>query len=123
MELVVADEHLAVAGAVDLDPRISLPGSHRRHVTEKHAPSGAPEDFTGGGVVRGKVAEGFRRTAGLDECLRDTKRTPWFRAPGFERDGCLQRDGGNPERVHSRRVARQHDAERLRPWIKAERVP
>src|SRR5581483_5882909 len=60
--------------------------------------------------------------AGFDHRLNDAIRGPGLGAAGFEYQRDLHRDRRNPERMDAGRIARQHDAERLRAREKADRM-
>ena len=100
------EQHLAVAGAVHLDPGVGVPGAGRGHVAEDHPPPAAAEDLAGPRVVRGVEAEGLGRRARGHEGLDEPVGRPRLGGARLEDERRLERDRGDPERVHAGRVAR-----------------
>ena len=120
LEHVVANQDLAVAGAVKLDARIPFPAANRRHISEEHAPPGPAQNLARARVIRRVVAEGLGRTAGFHEGLRNPERRPRLGAARLHHQRNLQRDGRHPERMNARRIAREDHAERVGPRVEAQ---
>ena len=120
LDLVLADEDLAPTRPVQLDGRVVGVLSGGGLVTEDERPSAIAEDGRRSVVVGGVEAEGLRRHARGDERLDQPVRRPRLFSAGFDDDRRLERDGGDPERVHRGRIARHHEAERRSGGEEAE---
>ena len=110
---VLADDDLAIAGAMHFDTGIALPKLRGAGVAEHHAALALAQNLAAAGVIGGIVAEGLRRRAGLDQRLDDAIGRPRLGAAGLQHQRHFQRKRGNPERMHARRIAGQHHAQRI----------
>ena len=109
--VVVAEEDLAAAGAVDLDiPERGIP-PHGGVAAERDGAAGAEEHRVAAVMAGGVEAESLAREAGGDHGLHDAERGERILAAGLEHDRDLHHERGEPERVHAGRVAGQQHAE------------
>ncbi len=111
LQLVLAEEHLAEARAVDLHPRIAAPWADRGRVAEQQRALAAQQDLGGAGVIGGIERERRPGTTRRRQRREQAQRRPGLVAPGLERQPDAQRRRRQPQPVHSRRVAGQHGAQ------------
>ena len=115
VDLVVAQQDLAEAGAVGLHARVALVLLDGRRAAEDQA-ARAVLQHRGADVARrrDRCAMASLGDAGLEERLRHAIRRPRLLRAGLEHQADLQRDDRQPERVHAGRVRRQHHAQHRR---------
>ena len=94
VDAVLTDHDLAVAGAVDLDARITLPKLGGRDVAENHSATALPQDLSAARVIGGIVAERLRRGTGLNQRLDDAVRVQGSALPGFSTNGVFMAKAG-----------------------------
>ncbi len=109
--LVLAEEDLAPARAVDLHPIVGDPGLDGLGVAEDHRATAVEEDAGRAVVAGGVEAERLRWTACGGESLADAVRRPRLARAGSEHQRDLEGDRRNPQRVDARRVRRQNDSQ------------
>ena len=114
LDLVFTDEDLAEAGAVDGKFRVVPILRDRAGIAEDERAPAQLHHLARALVVGGIKAERLRRRARRDECLNEAERRPRLLAARLDDDRRLERDGGQPERIHRGRVARHHQSERVR---------
>ena len=120
--VVVADENLAAAGAVDLDVTVRGVFLERGVVAERDRAAGAEEHGIAA-VVRGRVeAERVAREPRGDHRLDEPEGRERILAAGLEPHGNFHRECGEPERVDPGGIAREEHAQavRLREKIHVE---
>jgi hypothetical protein len=87
---------------MDLDTGIVLIGSRGGCVTEDHGSINRAKKLAGAGVIGGVESHGFTRNARGCHGFDDAQRRPWLLATWLEHDRRLQRQRGNPKRMHAR---------------------
>ncbi len=108
---IVAEQNLREARSVHLHAGVAAVLIDRCLPTEHHAASAFLEN-RGADVVLARVdRDRFTRHAGREERLGDAIRRPRFLGTRLQHQTKLQRNDRKPQRVHARRVRRQHQAE------------
>ena len=111
---VVAQQNLAEARAVGLHARIALVALDRGRAAEDHAPRATGQhgraDVAAAGINRNRLG----RNARLDHRGRHAIGRPRLLRAGLEHQAHLHRNHRQPQRVHARRIRRQHQPQRRR---------
>ena len=108
---VVAEENLREARAVRLHVRVAAIEIHGGLAAEDQA-AGHATEHGGADVGAARIdADRLARNAGGEERLGHPVRRPGLLRAGLEDEADLHRNDRQPQRVHARRVGRQHEAE------------
>ena len=74
--------------------------------------------------VVGRIeTKGLARRARFDQRLNDSVRRPGLSAAGFQDERNSSANAGNPKRMHTGRIVRQHDAQRFARGKKLNECP
>ena len=97
LDLVLADDDLAPARAMNLHTRIALVHLCHGHVAEDKIATAEFDDFATAFVIGGIKTKGFWRCTCGDEGLDEAKRRPGLLTARLDDHRDLQGDGGQPE--------------------------
>ena len=121
VDLVVSEEDLREAGTVRLHFRAAAVAIDRRRAAEDERALAVIEHRSADVAAAGIDRDGLARNARLEERFRHPVRRPRLLRAGLEHEPDLHRDDRQPERMHARRVRRQHEAEHRALRLEADR--
>lgn len=110
-DLVLANDDLAPAWAVHLHTWVAFIHLGHGHIAKDQIATAELHHFTAAFVIGRVETKSLGGSTGCDEGLDQTIRGPRLLTAGFDHHRDLQRDGGEPEGIHRRGVARHHQAE------------